>query len=162
MAPGLRDKHCGTGRNSGAGCRHQTEQLGACQRADPPRKRGRCEGTHHVEDRTARRSNAERPELNELPREIRMIDSYTDRDAAANLLERRWFSSIAAVRAAETECEVLREVLELADSAWRRARIQLADLECLRDALADEVMSLDSESPRVTTKSSRLSVMSAA
>jgi len=91
-----------------------------------------------------------------------MIDSYTDRDAAANLLERRWFSSIAAVRAAETECEVLREVLELADSAWRRARIQLADLECLRDALADEVMSLDSESPRVTTKSSRLSVMSAA
>ena len=34
-----------------------------------------------------------------------MIDSYTDRDAAANLLERRWFSSIAAVRAAETECE---------------------------------------------------------
>ena len=64
---------------------------------------------------------------------------YTDRDAAANLLERRWFSSITAVRVAEAECEVLREVLELAETAWRRARTQLAELECLRDALGDEV-----------------------
>jgi hypothetical protein len=91
-----------------------------------------------------------------------MIDSYTDRDAAANLLERRWFSSIAAVRAAEAECEVLREVLELADSAWRRARTQLAELECLRDALGDEVMSLDVDSSHSITKASPPSVMSAA
>jgi hypothetical protein len=91
-----------------------------------------------------------------------MIDSYTDRDAAANLLERRWFSSLAAVRAAETECEVLREVLELAESAWRRARTQLAELECLRDALGEEVMALDTESPQLMTKTSRPSVMSAA
>ena len=41
-----------------------------------------------------------------------MIDRYTDRDAAANLLERRWFSSIAAARAMQAECEVLREVME--------------------------------------------------
>ncbi len=72
-----------------------------------------------------------------------MIHDYADRDAAANLLERRWFSSIAAVRAAEAECEVLREVLELADSAWRRARTQLAQLECLRDTLGEEVAALD-------------------
>jgi len=72
-----------------------------------------------------------------------MIDGYTVPDAAANLLERRWFSSITAVRVAEAECEVLREVLELAESAWRRARTQLAELECLRDALGDELAALD-------------------
>lgn len=72
-----------------------------------------------------------------------MIDGHTDRDAAANLLERRWFSSITAVRVAEADCEVLREVLELAESAWRRARTQLAELECLRDALGDELAMLD-------------------
>ncbi len=72
-----------------------------------------------------------------------MLDGYTDRDAAANLLERRWFSSITAVRVAEAECEVLREVLELAESAWRRGRTQLAELECLRDALGDELAALD-------------------
>ena len=72
-----------------------------------------------------------------------MIDGYTVPDAAAILLERRWFSSISAVRVAEAECEVLREVLELADSAWRRARTQLAELECLRDALGDELAALD-------------------
>ena len=72
-----------------------------------------------------------------------MIDRYTDPDAAANLLERRWFSSITAVRVAEAECEVLRGVLELAESAWRRARTQLAELENLRDALGDEVAALD-------------------
>jgi hypothetical protein len=72
-----------------------------------------------------------------------MIDGYTDRDAAANLLERRWFSSITAARVAEAECEVLREVLEQAETAWRRARTQLAELECLRDALGDEVAALD-------------------
>jgi hypothetical protein len=72
-----------------------------------------------------------------------MIDGYPDRDTAANLLERRWFSSITAVRAAEAECEVLREVMELAEAAWRRARAQLAELECLRDALDDELAALD-------------------
>lgn len=72
-----------------------------------------------------------------------MIDRFSDRDTAANLLERRWFSSIAAVRAAQAECETLREVLELAESAWRRARLQLAELENLRDALDDELAALD-------------------
>jgi hypothetical protein len=72
-----------------------------------------------------------------------MIDGYRDPDAAANLLERRWFSSITAVRVAEAECEALREVLELAESAWRRARTDLAELECLCDALGDELAALD-------------------
>ena len=65
-----------------------------------------------------------------------MIDR--DADAAANLLERRWFSTLAAVRAMQDECEVLREVMELAEASWRRARTQLAELESLRDALGDE------------------------
>ena len=72
-----------------------------------------------------------------------MIDRFMDRDAAANLLERRWFSSIAAVRAGEAECKVLHEVVELAESAWRRACTQLAELESLRDALEDELAALD-------------------
>jgi hypothetical protein len=93
-----------------------------------------------------------------------MIDGYTDRDAAANLLERRWFSSITAVRVAEAECEVLREVLELAETAWRRARTQLAELECLRDALGDEVTALDAcEAPaQASTLPRPRPVMSAA
>jgi hypothetical protein len=94
-----------------------------------------------------------------------MIDGYTDPDAAANLLERRWFSSITAIRAAEAECEVLREVLELAESAWRRARTRLAELECLCDALGDELAALDEvEIPSRLPSSARAArrVMSAA
>jgi hypothetical protein len=92
-----------------------------------------------------------------------MIES--DRDAAANLLERRWFSSISAVRAAQAECEVLREVMELAESAWRRARTQLVELENLRDALDDELAALDAcEFPAQTSNFARSSprIMSAA
>jgi hypothetical protein len=93
-----------------------------------------------------------------------MMDGYTDRDAAANLLERRWFSSIAAARAAEAECEVLREVLEFAEAAWRRARLQLAELECLRDALGDELTALDAcDIPeQISARSRSRKVMSAA
>jgi len=93
-----------------------------------------------------------------------MIDGYTDPDAAANLLERRWFSSITAVRVAEAECEVLREVLELAESSWRRARTQLAELECLRDALGDELAALDVCEPPapISTRPGPRRVMSAA
>ena len=93
-----------------------------------------------------------------------MIDGYPERDTAANLLERRWFSSITAVRAAEAECEMLREVLELAESAWRRAHTELAELECLRDALGDELAALDElEAPvRSSTLPRPRRVMSAA
>jgi hypothetical protein len=91
-----------------------------------------------------------------------VVDRFTDRDAAANLLERRWFSSITAVRAAQAECEVLREVMELAESAWRRARKQLAELESLRDALDDELACIDTECPQIASKPAPRSVMSAA
>jgi hypothetical protein len=76
-----------------------------------------------------------------------MIEGYADPDAAANLLERRWFSSIAAVRTAQAECEVLREVMELAEGAWREARVRLAEFEILRDTLGEQLDALDG--PRV-------------
>jgi hypothetical protein len=72
-----------------------------------------------------------------------MIDGYADPDAAANLLERRWFSSIRAVRDARSECEVLREVMELAETDWRRACTQLAELESLRDAFGEQLATRD-------------------
>ncbi len=91
-----------------------------------------------------------------------MIDGYPERDAAANLLERRWFSSIAAVRAAEAECGVLREVTELAQEAWRRARAQLAELENLREALGDQLTVIDEQSAQVEASLRLSEVMSAA
>ena len=62
-----------------------------------------------------------------------------DGDAASTLLERRWFASIAATHAMQAECEVLREVVALAEESWRRACTQLARLEALRDALGEEL-----------------------
>jgi hypothetical protein len=91
-----------------------------------------------------------------------MIERYPDRDTSANLLERRWFSSIAAVRAAEAECEVLREVMELAQEAWSRARAQLAELENLREALGDQLTSIDEQSPRIESSPGLRAVMTAA
>jgi ribosomal 50S subunit-associated protein YjgA (DUF615 family) len=60
-------------------------------------------------------------------------------DAAAAAAERRWFASMRAVRAMQTECETLRDLLETVEGAWRRARAELAQLEALRDALGDEL-----------------------
>jgi hypothetical protein len=68
-----------------------------------------------------------------------MMDRNADGDAAASLVERRWFAFIAAARAMRAECEVLREVVMLAEDSWRRACGQLARLEGLRDALGEEL-----------------------
>jgi hypothetical protein len=76
-----------------------------------------------------------------------MIDGHEDPDASASLLERRWFSSITAVRNAQAECDVLREVMKLAEAAWRRARTQLGELESLRDALGDQLALIDEQDP---------------
>jgi hypothetical protein len=74
-----------------------------------------------------------------------MIDRDAEGDAAASLLERRWFASITAVRGMRAECEVLREVMEMAEVAWRRARSQLARLEAVRDALGEELAERDGQ-----------------
>ena len=78
-------------------------------------------------------------DLDDQMREKAMIDRNADGDAAAILLERRWFAFIAAARAMQAECEVLREVVMLAEDSWRRACRQLARLEALRDALGEEL-----------------------
>ncbi len=65
-----------------------------------------------------------------------------DDDAAANLLERRWFAASAAAKTLQGECEVLREVMEIAEGAWRHARAQLAELETLRDGLGGQLNDL--------------------
>ena len=39
----------------------------------------------------------------------------------------------------ETECETLRQLLEMVEGAWKHARAELARLEALRDALGDEL-----------------------
>jgi hypothetical protein len=71
------------------------------------------------------------------------MQEATDRDAEANLLERRWFSAIAAARVARADCDVLRAVVELAETAWRRACAHLAELEALRDSLGEELTAPD-------------------
>lgn len=73
-----------------------------------------------------------------------MIDRYAvDGDAASNLLERRWFAALNSARSAQTECEVFREVMNQAESAWRCARARLERLEKLRDALGEDLAALD-------------------
>jgi len=72
-----------------------------------------------------------------------MIDHHAEGDAGAGLLERRWFASMSAARVLEAECEALRELMECAEGAWRRARLRLVRLEAMRDALGEELAERD-------------------
>ena len=62
-----------------------------------------------------------------------------DADAAGELIERRWFALLSAIRSLEGECGILLEASKLADIAWRRACVQLAEFEALRDALEEQM-----------------------
>jgi hypothetical protein len=72
-----------------------------------------------------------------------MLRPGVDNDAAAVLIERRWFAAITAVRTLQDECAVLLEAMELAEGAWRHAQSRLARLEALRDALGEELAERD-------------------
>ncbi len=61
-----------------------------------------------------------------------MVNRYMDGDAAANLLERRWFAAFKAASGVRAECEALLESMARAQVAWSRARARLAELETLR------------------------------
>ena len=76
-----------------------------------------------------------------------MIDQRADEyeDPASNQLERRWFAALTAVRAAQSECDVLRQVTEQAEAAWRSARARLEVLERLRDRLGETLAALDGD-----------------
>jgi hypothetical protein len=90
-----------------------------------------------------------------------MFTRCADRDPQANLLERRWFSSITAARAAQAECDAICEAMELAQAAWRRAHMRLIELEALRDVLGEQLAEIDGQ-PHVPDSTFNLAVMTAA
>jgi molybdenum-dependent DNA-binding transcriptional regulator ModE len=67
------------------------------------------------------------------------VDRESGAEAASEVIERRWFALLSAIRSLQTECGVLLEASKLADLAWRRACMQLAEFEALRDALEEQM-----------------------
>jgi hypothetical protein len=90
-----------------------------------------------------------------------MVNGYMGGDAAANLLERRWFAAFKAASGVRAECETLLESMALTQVAWSRARARLVELEALRDALGEELEALD-EREEPTPAEEPDTVMSAA
>lgn len=72
-----------------------------------------------------------------------MTTYSADGDAAAALLERRWFAAFKAASTVRAECEALLEAMAMTETAWNHARTRLAELEALRDALGEELAHLD-------------------
>jgi hypothetical protein len=72
-----------------------------------------------------------------------MIKRYVDGEPAAVLLERRWFAAFKAASGVRAECESLLESMSIVQTAWSRARARLSELEALRDALGEELETLD-------------------
>jgi hypothetical protein len=85
-----------------------------------------------------------------------------DPDLAAELVERRWFAALGVVKKFKAECDVLLEVLQLAERAWRNASVQLAQVEALRDALEDQLAAMDEPRARPCGAAVAYRVMSAA
>lgn len=90
-----------------------------------------------------------------------MFNRNTVGDAAANLLERRWFAAFKAASGVRAECEALLESMAITQAAWRQARMRLSELEALRDALGEELEALD-EGDAVRPGEEPAEVMSAA
>jgi hypothetical protein len=90
-----------------------------------------------------------------------VIKPYMDGDAAANLLERRWFAAFKAASMVRAECEALLESMALSEAAWCLARARLCELEALRDALGAELEALDEPEDRIPAEEPS-AVMSAA
>jgi hypothetical protein len=88
-----------------------------------------------------------------------MISRDTVGDAAANLLERRWFAAFKAASGVRAACEALLESMAITQAAWSQARVRLSELEALRDALGEELEALDE---RETLAEDSNAVMSAA
>ena len=77
-----------------------------------------------------------------------------DGDAAADLLQRRWFAAFKAASGVRVECEALLESMAITEAAWARARARLSELEALRDALGEELEALDECEARIPAKPS--------
>jgi len=81
-----------------------------------------------------------------------MVDRELGSEAAGELLERRWFALLSAIRSLQGECGILLEASKLADIAWRRACVQLAEFEALRDALEEQMSARPSLPAEQTTR----------
>jgi hypothetical protein len=68
-----------------------------------------------------------------------MLERDLGAEASGELSERRWFALLSAIRSLQGECATLLEASKLADIAWRRACVQLAEFEALRDALEEQM-----------------------
>ncbi|HEY2780069.1 MAG TPA: hypothetical protein VGI90_04820 [Steroidobacteraceae bacterium] len=80
------------------------------------------------------------------------VDRESGADEAGEVIERRWFALLSAIRSLQTECVVLLEASTLADVAWRRACMQLAQFEALREALEEQMSARSASAPmRQTT-----------
>jgi hypothetical protein len=77
-----------------------------------------------------------------------MCDIYRADDPAADLLERRWFAAARAASQVQAECDALAQVLDMAQAAWRNARVRLSYLESLRDSLGDDLSVIDNREPQ--------------
>jgi hypothetical protein len=81
-----------------------------------------------------------------------MVERELEADAAGELIERRWFALLSAIRSLEGECAILLEASKLADVAWRRACVQLAEFEALRDALEEQMSARPSSAAKSTSR----------
>ena len=70
---------------------------------------------------------------------VGIVDREPGAEVAGELIERRWFALLSAIRSLQGECELLLEASKLADTAWRRACAQLAQFETLRDELEEQI-----------------------
>ena len=80
-----------------------------------------------------------------------LVCTERESEAAGEAIERRWFALLSAIRSLQTECGVLLEASKLADVSWRRACMQLAEFEALRDALEEQMSVKAPSAPRRQT-----------
>jgi hypothetical protein len=82
-----------------------------------------------------------------------MADPQFGPEASGELVERRWFALLSAIRSLQRECGILLEASKLAEIAWRRTCVQLAEFEALRDALEEQMSARPSPATKQTTRS---------
>jgi hypothetical protein len=68
---------------------------------------------------------------------------HDDDDPVANLIQRRYLGTLAAMETAEKDGRVLREVIKLAEESWVSSRQRLAELETLLDSLSEQLLQRD-------------------
>jgi hypothetical protein len=77
-----------------------------------------------------------------------LVDRCVPDDGDADTLERRWFAAMAAVESLRDDCRVRLRTISAAEQAWRRDSAQLAQMEAVRDALANKLAALQGTAER--------------